>query len=69
MTKGRALTIEELRALAVAFLHLFAFISGCLHVAVSHGEHRGSRLHEELAHLHVVAGSSAVERRPVGDGR
>lgn len=67
VTKRCALTVEELRALAVAFFHLFAFVGSCLHVAVSHGEHRGSGLHEELAHLHIVAGSGAVERRPAGE--
>lgn len=58
------LTIEELRALSVAFFHLFTFVSSRLHVAVCHGKHRRSGLHEELAHLHVVAGRSTVKRRP-----
>lgn len=65
MTSNQCLlTIEELGALGVAFFHLFAFVSSRLHVAVGHGEHRCPRLHQELAHLHVVAGRSAVKRRP-----
>lgn len=58
------LTIEELRALGVAFFHLFALVGSRLHVAVRHGEHRRPRLHQELAHLHVVAGRGAVKRCP-----
>lgn len=58
------LTIEKLRALSVSFFHLFTFVSSRLHVAVSHGKHRCSRLHQKLAHLHIVAGGSAVKRCP-----
>lgn len=57
-------TVEKLRALSVALFHLFTFVSSRLHVAVSHGKHRCSRLHQKLAHLHVVAGGGAVKRRP-----
>lgn len=57
-------TIEKLRALSVALFHLFTFVSSRLHVAVSHGKHRCSRLHQKLAHLYIVAGGSAVKRRP-----
>lgn len=59
------LTIEKLRALSVAFFHLFTFVSSRLHVAVSHGKHGCSRLHQKLANLHIVAGGSAVKRCPV----
>lgn len=62
--KLTSLTIEELRALSVALLHLFTFISSCLHVTVSHRKHGCSRFHQELAHLHIVAGRSAVKRCP-----
>lgn len=57
-------TVEELRALGVALFHLFTFVSSRLHVAVSHGKHGCSRLHQKLAHLHIVAGGSAVKRCP-----
>lgn len=61
----RSLTIEKLRTLGISFLHLFTFISGGLHVAVSHSKHCCSGLHQEFAHLHIVAGRSAVKRRPI----
>ena len=64
-----SLTIEELGALGVALLHLFTFISCRLHVAVSHSEHCGPGLHQELAHLNVVAGCSTVKRCPVLEKR
>lgn len=63
--KKVSLTIEELRALGIALLHLFTFISCCLHVAVSHSKHCCTRLHQELAHLHIVAGCSTVKRCPM----
>lgn len=62
--KPLLLTIEELRALGVALLHFFTFISSRLHVAVSHREHCSTRLHQELAHLHIIAGCSTVKRCP-----
>lgn len=66
ITYSKELTIKELRALGVALLHLFTFISCCLHVAVSHSEHGCTGLHQELAHLHIVAGCSTVKRGPRG---
>ena len=62
-----ARTVQKLRALGVALLHLLALVRGSLQVAVGHGEHRGPRLHQELTHLHVVAGRGAVQRGPVGE--
>lgn len=38
-------TIEELGALGITFLHLFAFVRGCLHVAVRGREDCRPRLH------------------------
>lgn len=64
-----SLTVEELGALGVTFLHLLTFVGGCLHVAVRGGEHRRPRLHQELTDLNVVTGGSAVERRPGGEER
>lgn len=57
-------TVEELRALGVALLHLFTLIRSRLHVAVRGSKHGRSRLHEELAHLHVIAGGGTVQRSP-----
>lgn len=62
------LTIEELGALGVALLHLFTFISRRLHVTVSHSKHCSTRLHQELAHLHIVTRGSTVERCPMLEG-
>lgn len=61
---GVALTIQELGALGVALLHLLALVSSRLHVAVGHGKHGRPRLHQELAHLHVIAGGCTVQRGP-----
>lgn len=58
-------TIEELRALGVALLHLLTLICSRLHVAVRGGKHGCARLHEELTHLHVITGGSTVQRSPV----
>lgn len=57
-------TVEELRALGVALLHLLTLICSRLHVAVCGGEHGRPGLHEELAHLHVVTGGGAVQGSP-----
>lgn len=66
---GLALTIQELGALRVAFLHLLALVRGRLHVAVGHGKDGRPRLHQELAHLHVVAGCCTVQRGPARQGQ
>lgn len=63
------LTVEELGALGVAFLHLLTFVSSCLHVAVRGGEHRRARLHQEFTDLHIVTGGSAVEGSPGDEDR
>lgn len=60
------LTIEELRTLGVALLHLLTFLGSRLQVAVSGGEDGGPRLHQELTHLNVVTGGGTVEGSPEG---
>lgn len=66
--QGVTLTIQELGALRVAFLHLLALVGGRLHVTVGHGKDSCSRLHQELAHLHVIAGCCTVQRGPARQG-
>jgi len=61
------LTIEELRALGIAILHLFTLVSSCLHVTICSGINSCPRLHQELTDLNVVAGSSTMKGGP-GDG-
>lgn len=65
---GVTLTIQELGALRVAFLHLLALVRSRLHVAVGHGKHGCPRLHQELAHLHVIAGCCTVQGGPARQG-
>lgn len=62
---GSLQTVKELRALGVALLHLLTLVRGGLQVAVGCGKHGGSGLHQELTHLHIVAGGRAVQRGPV----
>lgn len=64
-----SLTVEELGALGVAVFHLLTLVGGRLHVAVRGGEHRGPRLHQELADLNIVTGGGAVEGRPGDEER
>lgn len=64
-----SLTVQELGALRVAFLHLLALVRGRLHVAVGHGKDSCPRLHQELAHLHVIAGCCTVQRGPARQGQ
>lgn len=59
-----SLTVEELRALGVSLLQLLTLLRRRLHVAVGGGEHGRARLHQELAHLDIIAGSCAVQGRP-----
>lgn len=66
---GVTLTIQELGALRVAFLHLLALVRSRLHVAVGHGKHGCPRLHQELAHLHVIAGCCTVQGGPARQGQ
>lgn len=63
------LTVEELRALSVAFLHLLTLVSGRLHVAVRGGEDRCPRFHQELTDLNVVTGGGTVEGSPGDEER
>lgn len=66
---GVTLTIQELGALRVAFLHLLALVRSRLHVAVGHGKDGCPRLHQELAHLHVIAGCCTVQGGPARQGQ
>lgn len=63
------LTIEELGALGVAFLHLLTLVGSRLHVAVGGGEHGRPRLHQEFTNLNVVTGGGAVEGSPGDEDR
>lgn len=69
MQGWHSLTVQELGALRVAFLHLLALVRGRLHVTVGHGKDSCPRLHQELAHLHIIAGCCTVQRGPARQGQ
>jgi hypothetical protein len=57
-------TVKIIRAAFIAVFILLAFLCGCFLITDSLCKDAGSVFHQELHHREVIAGGSAVQRRP-----